>query len=555
MNISKTARTLAGQHSKTKYISHAIPMLVVLAALAVFLKNAWAADDAYIYFRIVEQLFAGNGPNFNPHERAMVYTSPAWYWLLCAGRLFTADLYIVSIVISLILWTTTLAVLKYALKGWLPFALAVLMMLSSNGFYDSTSSGLENPLAYLAVAVYGMFYIRRLDGKNDAVPLLLTMGAAILVRHDLATLLLAPTAYAVWHDRHNRSIRQWAAWTSIALAPIAAWTMFSLLYYGFPFPNTMYAKTNIDLPWHAVVTHHGFNYWLDNLQRDIVTPLTVFPAMGAAMIAPAKVRKPALALAAGIALNCAYVTYIGGDFMLGRFIASAFLLSIFVFYLCMRNDGTRQAKPKLWYGRISALLLALMAINLYTHTPLNSPKSWVTYDTPIGAVDMRGWWFPETSLWQYLHAQKSGIHFPRSEGTEIGLAIRADQYDYNTHLVGGMGMSGYHAGTDKVIFDIFALSSPLVARMNGHPESWIGHYRREVTAEIMTAHELGPDIIEDPAIRRYYRKMSLVTQSPNLLTPERLREILLLNTVHRKLHLAYADSRTDKEAQPTHARE
>ena len=555
MKISTTARTLVSQHSLANFLTQAAPALTIAVALAIFFKNAWVSDDAYITFRIVEQLFAGNGPNWNPHERAMVYTSPAWYWLLCAGRLITTDLYIVSTAVSLILWATTLAVINQTLKGWLPFALAVLLMVSSNGFYDFTTSGLENPMAYSAVAIYGMFYIRRLDGKNDAVPLLLTMGAAVLVRHDIVTLLLTPTVYAVWQDRHNRTTRSWATWTATALAPIAAWTAFSLLYYGFPFPNTMYAKTNIDLPRHAIILQHGLDYWLTNLQRDITTPLTIFLAMGAAMIAPATVRKPALALAAGIVANCAYVTYIGGDFMIGRFLATAFLASIFALYLCTSNDGTRQANPKLWYGRLSAVLLALMAINLYAHTPMNSPTDHTTEEAPVGAVDERGWYFPAMSLKQYARKSEWENVHPPTSGAQLGTEISQSNLDNIAHLVRDMGMTGYYAGTDRVVFDYYGLASPMIARTNGHPNSRIGHYHRAIPNDIMAAHELGPDIIKDPAIRNYYRKMSLVTQSPNLLAPERLREILLLNTVHRKLHLAYADSRTGKEAQPAHVRE
>lgn len=331
--------------------------------------------------------------------------------------------------------------------------------------------------------------------------------------------------------------------------------MFSLLYYGFPFPNTMYAKTNIDLPRHAIILQHGVNYWIDNLQRDIVTPLTTFLAMGAAVIAPATVRKPVLALAAGIATNYAYVTYIGGDFMIGRFIANAFLLSTFTIYLCMRNDGVKRERPKLWCGRTAVVLLALAVVNLHAHTPINSPKDWETYDDPNGAIDIRGWRFPETSLHQYFAQRKSGEFFPDANPAYGGLNIKHDTSRQAAHIVGGMGMVGYHAGTDKAIFDVYGLSSPVVARMNGHPESWTGHYYRDIPQDLLLAHQQGSDIIKDPPVQQYYRKMNLVTQSPNLLAPERLREILLLNTVHRKLHLAYADGGTGKGAQPAHVRE
>ena len=41
----------------------------------VFLKNAWVCEDAFINFRSLDQLFAGNGPNWNGDVRAQVYTN------------------------------------------------------------------------------------------------------------------------------------------------------------------------------------------------------------------------------------------------------------------------------------------------------------------------------------------------------------------------------------------------------------------------------------------------------------------------------------------------
>ena len=48
---------------------HALFALGLLCFLLVFFKNAWVADDAYIAFRSVEQLFAGHGPRWNMDER------------------------------------------------------------------------------------------------------------------------------------------------------------------------------------------------------------------------------------------------------------------------------------------------------------------------------------------------------------------------------------------------------------------------------------------------------------------------------------------------------
>ena len=56
-----------------------LAVVAYTVAIGIFVKNAWVAEDAYIVFRSVEQLFAGNGPVWNPHERVQAFTSPLWF--------------------------------------------------------------------------------------------------------------------------------------------------------------------------------------------------------------------------------------------------------------------------------------------------------------------------------------------------------------------------------------------------------------------------------------------------------------------------------------------
>ncbi len=452
---------------------------------------------------------------------------------------------------SFVLWAATLAMVRYILRGWLPFALAVLLMVSSNGFYDYTTSGLENPLGYLAISVYAMFYTRRLDGKNDALPLLFTLGAAVLIRHDIATLLLVPTVYALWQDRNRRGARQWALYILAALTPLALWTAFSLIYYGFPFPNTVYAKTYIDLPRYAVIAQQGvLDYWWTSFRVDSVTVLALFAAFAAAVTAPNTARGPALALVAGIALNCAYITSVGGDFMIGRFLSFAFLIALFGIHLCVRNDGIRQTNPRQWYARLAVALLVLAAFHLAGTTPLNTPLDLGAPGDPNPAISSRSWYQPMTSLQQYAHARQNGTLFPVMPPHPQWDRIKTDQSDVPAYHVDPLGFFSYDAGVDEVVFDRWALSSPLLARMNASPRSNVGHYDRNIPDGMMAAHECGPEVISDPAVRSYYRRMSIVTRSPNLFAPERLREILLLNTLHRRLTPTYPADWTNFEPLP-----
>ncbi len=57
-----------------------------------YFENAWVCGDAYINFRSIEQLFAGNGLVWNSHERVQVYTSPLWFFMVAATRWVSENL-------------------------------------------------------------------------------------------------------------------------------------------------------------------------------------------------------------------------------------------------------------------------------------------------------------------------------------------------------------------------------------------------------------------------------------------------------------------------------
>ena len=177
-------------------------------AVGMFLKNAWVTEDAYILFRSVEQVFAGNGPVWNLHERVQVFTSPLWFGLLVLSRILSADLYLNAVVLSFALWLFTLRNLQRLAPNSPAFAMSVLLCVASTAVHDYTSSGLENVLAY-ALITYFLLQTVRLHRDALEPPevtrtlfrLCLAFGLISVTRHDLVLLLLPPAAFAVWSHR------------------------------------------------------------------------------------------------------------------------------------------------------------------------------------------------------------------------------------------------------------------------------------------------------------------------------------------------------------------
>ena len=65
--------------------------LALLLAPIVFLlvmawRNRWVEEDAFLNFRVVDQIRAGHGPVFNVGERVEIFTSTLWLAMLTAAR-------------------------------------------------------------------------------------------------------------------------------------------------------------------------------------------------------------------------------------------------------------------------------------------------------------------------------------------------------------------------------------------------------------------------------------------------------------------------------------
>ncbi len=140
----------------------------------------------------------------------------------------------------------------------------------------------------------------------------------MLNRLDAGLLVLPVLLAAIWEAGPRRS----AGSVALGMLPIAAWEVFSLVYYGFPFPNTAYAKLDTGVP-RGEIVHQGFLYLLDGAGNDPVTLLTIFAALALPFL-----MKRNVAISAGVALYLAYIIAIGGDFMSGRMFAEPFLCSV-----------------------------------------------------------------------------------------------------------------------------------------------------------------------------------------------------------------------------------
>jgi arabinofuranosyltransferase len=284
--------------------------LYVLGFLSLFVlfRTAWIGDDAFITMRTVDNWVNGYGLTWNVDERVQTYTHPLWMFLLSAFYIVIRDGYftllIANIAVSFVVFVVFLRRFSHDLFSML-FGWGVLVL--SRSFVDYSTSGLENALTHLLLLLFAILFLNpvRLQTARHFLILSLLAGLGATNRMDAILFFLPPLAY-LWFTKF-RSARGIGILLA-GFAPFILWELFSILYYGFPFPNTAYAKLNSGVP-QAELFRQGILYFIDLITFDPITFLTIGVSLILVFLHREGREK---ALAVGSVSYLAYIMYIGG---------------------------------------------------------------------------------------------------------------------------------------------------------------------------------------------------------------------------------------------------
>ena len=500
-----------------------------LALLAVLVVNGWMNDDAFITLRTVDNVVRGHGLTWNVTERVQVYTHPLWMAVLVVAYGITREAFYTTLLIQLALGLFVWAWLSRGLSRGRPLASAALALLlaSSKAFVDFSTSGLENALTHALFVVFALPLVAPRDEEPEP-PLGRTLLLAALAHLNRADTVLVFGPLAAWVTLRElrRSRRHVVRPIALAAAPVLAWYAFATFYYGFPLPNTAYAK----LGGGASLLHpHATGYFTNSLAWDPVTLVTIALGVLAAAAPVPRATAARRALALGVGVHLFYVLRIGGDYMSGRFFALPFLAAVVL--LASSPRALRSAR------RVPALAAALAALAFVGPRPplrsfLARPRG-ILVDAS-GVTDER----VRYEAWASLLAPEPEIGRPHAPGKAW---VRAGTPE--VVVAGGIGRYGFESGPDRHIVDPLALGDALVARLPPlDPErDWgRGHLLRAIPDGYVESLASGRNLLVDPDLAAYYEALSRVIAGP-LWAEGRLRDIVFLNSGAANAHLqAYA---------------
>ena len=473
-----------------------VTILVVMAW-----QHRWIGDDAFIDFRIVKQIRAGNGPVFNMGERVEAGTSPLWLIIL----------FVVHTLVPLRLeWEAVFLGIGFTAAGvvlaqrgaWLvvkaaaPDALVVpfgaLVLVALPPMWDYATSGLETGLsfAWLGLCFWGL--ARRYEQsvvspsderKRPPLWLCVVIGLGPLVRPDFAVFTVAFMVAAFVIDPG----RDWMGRSQAALAvfalPVAS-EIFRMGYYATLVPNTALAKesglANWGQGWRYAENYAG-PYWL-------WFPLLVVAIVVAVVIVRAArtrdVRRLAIVTApiAGALLSAVYVVRVGGDFMHARLLLPATFAALLPVSVLEFRALYRVAIATI-VGWAAVCALSLRG-PFPTRTITDERRFWQTntrVEHPVTVDDFRrinG--YRRGKQARVLAANGDRVLALFSEQIPLGASVKQAAAIQG----GSVGVAGYLAPTDVYVIDTLGLADPLGSRIRigkrgrpGHekvlPQAWM----------------------------------------------------------------------------------
>lgn len=485
---------------------------IMITALLGVAAYAWICDDATISLRYAWNLASGRGLVFNVGERVQGFTNPLWTLALALGALWGSH-HVWAIQLGLICSLGALAGLwscarRLGLQAG-GFAAIVVLAFACQPVLAFSTSGLENAATHMLVVAC---LAATLAERPRAVMIFASL--ALLERLDTAPLLVPLVALAWTRAGASPRERFLACRSGMLVAGVllGSWLGFATLYYGYPLPNTWYAKGGL----HVGL---GLRYLGDFIA---LRPSSAIVLLGSPVATLAWSRSPALRAAAiGVLAQLAYVSTIGGDYMHGRFFTAAHVIACVGLVGCV---AALEWKRKLGHAVVAMLALGAI-INLVR--PARSSGGMIVVERERDfAVWRRG-------LVEVVPPEQG-------DPALAGVAI-------SNHLIGQV------FGSDQGIvwIDGYGLTDPYIARcppLEVDPRP--GHAKRLIPRAYLRARgdvrqlprgrarldardpSLGPELADmraDPRwpseeLRRRYEELELLTRGP-LLAPARLRLI------------------------------
>lgn len=488
-------------------------LMAMLAAAVMLLGTAWIGDDAFITLRVIDNFVNGSGLRYNVIERVQVFTHPLWLLFLTPFYALTREAMVTTMLVSVLLSLGALWLLATRIAKNIEYGcLIVLAALVSRAICHFSTSGLENPLTFLLLALFVWQLYQsenawQTDQARESEKTWIPAGIAgllLLNRLDLVVLIGPVLAYLLFRARGGDRVKI----AVVAIFPALVWMVFSIIYYGAPFPNTAYAKLGTGFSTGTLILR-GFEYTKDFVLTDPLLALIIGKAVFDAM--RSRNRQTTL-LGVGIVLYVAYTIVIGGDFMSGRFFASPGFLAVCLLARAPAPQWLTKQTKMFALIAVAGILVVLLVIRTMEQPNFTVPGN--------GIADEQRFYYSNNGLFPVLKKWVTTGFEPIHPWGQWGVAFKSRALAAGRPIVvvegeeGNAGMPGYYAGPTVHILDAMALTDAFLARLPSLPGMRVGHYQRLLPPGYAGTVLNAVPTTEVETLRPLLNDVTLVTRAP-----------------------------------------
>jgi len=464
-----------------------VEWLYLVGGLLLLFRYMWVVDDAFIYFRYIDNLlFLKIGLVYNMGEYVEGYSSPIWVILLTLLRGARLDYWTITrfmAAASFIMFWLILVKLNRRLtpKGapTINFPLAYLGF--NYGVLSYFSSGTESPLVLVMAAAYALYIV---NPKSRILEIMVAVSP--LIRPELAAPFILVT---LWTWQYHRKFP--VEMITLAIILSGSWMLFRIYYYADLFPNTFYLKDTVDVK-------QGFTYLGDTLNTyHLPTVAIVFLILLTLTKRFGRMTEKKVDLNISMRLMMiiaatsvtVYVIKIGGDPRHFRFLAFPFCLVACAF------SGILEHSYKTFFSKVDkkvvpvvGVVIALLALSFYPPQLDKHPTSKKIKQTMVNRIGDAAWSRQHPKL-KYANWGKR-VTIDRLKGYRKELHQRG----YRGTEVHWFCVRNYNRFARRIIHE-FGLTDAILARVD------IGHRRpahkkglRPLAKNIAAIHRQAEDV-------------------------------------------------------------
>ncbi len=488
----------------------------------------WQSDDSFHGYVMIKHLLEGNGFVYNIGERVCATTSPL-YTLVCAVPYsITREIYFTTLILDVIFSAFAYYIFVYqicrtreqVLTGFFAFV-------GSKAFMSYTTSGLENSLLFLFIALFLWQYMKRdyFDSRHLFL-LALTFSGIALTRMDNVLLFIPVIVFVFLFKRENTSFIK-CIWLGIAgLAPFFIWETFSFIYFGSLVPNTAYVKIGTGITLTDYVKHGLMYYWFTLLNDAVVITIPLVFIILTIILKKVKY----LLVSLGEVLYGLYLLSVGGDFMMGRHFTGMLFISVLSVTMMFNREKDYFDTIRRMRMVFSILVIGLMCWSFTFGYSIGSQYLFGhIYSSSIS--DEREYYYNTTGFYNNVRSLiKTGkTCWQDTWNDESPDLLR--EYGFRGDILDNAAGILVYKNSDLYLNDTYCLGDPLMSRLPAkREESWrVGHLRRVCPEGYRETIYDEENVIEDEDLRSFYDKIRIITQG-DIWSAERMKTILDMTT-------------------------